>query len=185
MRRIWIHSGAVVLAALTLTASGAAAPGSSLESIKIKNFGEVNSHIYRGARPEGQDFSDLAKFGIKTVVDLESGDPTEERQQVEAAGMKFVQIPMSDTATPGGDSVRKFLALANGTADQPIFVHCRGGRHRTGAVIAVYRMTHDGWTPASAYEEMKNFRFNVGFTHEHKPLKKYVFGYSDAPAPRS
>jgi uncharacterized protein (TIGR01244 family) len=185
MRGIWIHLSAVVLAALTLTGSGAAAPGSNLESIKIRNFGEVNSHIYRGARPEGQDFSDLAKLGIRTVVDLESGDPTEERQQVEAAGMKFVHIPMSDTATPGEDSVRKFLALANGTADQPIFVHCRGGRHRTGALIAVYRMTHDGWTAASAYEEMKNFRFNVGFAHEHKPLKTYVLSYSDPQTGRS
>jgi uncharacterized protein (TIGR01244 family) len=185
MRRIWIHLTAVVLAALTLTLTGAAAPGPNLESIKVKNFGEVNSHIYRGARPEGQDFSDLAKFGIKTVVDLESGDSTQERQQVEAAGMKFVHIPMSDPATPGEDSVQTFLTLANETADQPIFVHCRGGRHRTGAVIAVYRMTHDGWTPASAYEEMKNFRFNEGFAHEHKPIKKYVLGYSDPQAGRS
>lgn len=185
MRRIWIHLGAVVLTALTLTVPGAAAPGPNLESIKIKNFGEVNSHIYRGARPEGQDFSDLAKLGVKTVVDLEAGDSTQERQQVEAAGMKFVHIPMSDTATPGEDSVRKFLAVANGTADQPIFVHCRGGRHRTGAVIAVYRMTHDGWTAASAYEEMKNFRFNVGFAHEHKPIKKYVLSYSDSQTGQS
>jgi tyrosine-protein phosphatase SIW14 len=186
MRRIWISSSAVVLAALTLTASSAAAtPSSNLESIKIRNFGEVNPHIYRGARPEGRDYSDLAALGIKTVVDLESGDPTEERQQVEAAGMKFVHIPMSDSATPDQDSVRKFLVLANGTADQPIFVHCRGGRHRTGALIAVYRMTHDRWTAASAYEEMKNFRFNVGFTHAHQPLKKYVLGYSDPQAGRS
>jgi len=183
MRRIWIHSRAVGLAALTLTVSSAAAtPRSDLESIKIRNFGEVNSHIYRGARPEGHDYSDLAKLGIRTVVDLESSDPTEERQQVEAAGMKFVHIPMSDSATPDQDSVRKFLELANGTADQPIFVHCRGGRHRTGALIAVYRMTHDGWTAASAYEEMRNFRFNVGFTHAHQPLKKYVFRYSEPQA---
>jgi uncharacterized protein (TIGR01244 family) len=185
MRRIWIYSSAVVLAALTLTVSGAAATGSNLESIKIKNFGEVNSHIYRGARPEGQDFSDLARLGIKTVVDLESADPTQERQEVEAAGMKFVHIPMSDSATPGEDSVQKFLALANGTADQPIFVHCRGGRHRTGALIAVYRITHDGWSPASAYQEMKNFRFNVGFAHEHKPIKTYVLGYPDPQTGRS
>jgi tyrosine-protein phosphatase SIW14 len=186
MRRILISSSTLVLAVLTVGASsGAAAPGSNLESIKIGNFGQVNSHIYRGARPEGRDYSDLAALGIKTVVDLEAGDPTEERQQVEAAGMRFVQIPMSDSAKPDQDSLSKFLALANGTADQPIFVHCRGGRHRTGAVIAVYRMTHDGWTAASAYEEMKDFRFNVGFTHAHEPLKKYVLGYSGAQAGRS
>jgi len=191
MRKISISSSAVIivvvaLATLTLeSGSAAAAPRSDFESIKIRNFGEVNNHIYRGARPEGHDYSDLAALGIRTVVDLESGDPSDERQQVEAAGMKFVQIPMSDSAMPDRDSVSKFLALANGAADQPIFVHCRGGRHRTGAVIAVYRMTHDGWTAASAYEEMKNFRFNVGFTHSHQPLKKYVLDYSEVEAPRS
>src|SRR5262249_61823817 len=90
MRRIWIHSSAVVLAALTLTASRAAAtPRSDLESIKIRNFGEVNSHMYRGARPEGHDYSDLARLGVRTVVDLEAGDPTEERQEVEAEGRKL------------------------------------------------------------------------------------------------
>jgi hypothetical protein len=30
------------------------------------------------------------------------------------------------------------------------------GRHRTGALTAVYRITHDGWIAQQAFEEMKN-----------------------------
>ena len=83
---------------------------------------------------------------------------------------------MSDKDAPDDATVQKFLALANDPANQPIFVHCKGGRHRTGLVTAVYRMTHDGWNADQAYDEMKKFDFSYGFGHGD--LKTYVYNYS-------
>ena len=42
-----------------------------------------------------------------------------------------------------------FLKKKNDPANQPVFVHCQGGRHWTGTMTAVYRVTKDGWRSRS------------------------------------
>jgi tyrosine-protein phosphatase SIW14 len=56
-----------------------------------------------------------------------------------------------------------------------VYVHCQGGRHRTGAMTAVYRMTQDGWTADRAYQEMNQYKFE-GFPG-HPELKSFVYDY--------
>jgi protein tyrosine/serine phosphatase len=114
-------------------------------------------------------------MGVRTVIDLEvSGDQSEARE-VKAAGMKFFRIPMSDHSRPSAGAVQQFLQLVNDSSSLPVFVHCHGGRHRTGAMTAVYRMTHDGWSASQAYDEMK--RYNFTSMGGHGVLKDYVYEY--------
>ena len=56
-----------------------------------------------------------------------------------------------------------------------VAVHCIGGRHRTGALTAVYRMTQDGWTADRAFSEMKRYHFGADFLHP--ALKTFVYSY--------
>ena len=41
--------------------------------------------------------------------------------------------------------------------DQPVFVHCEFGKHRTGAVVAIYRVKNCGWTEWTARDELKRW----------------------------
>jgi hypothetical protein len=50
-----------------------------------------------------------------------------------------------------------------------------GGRRRTGAMVAVYRMSIDGWTVEQAYDEMKRFKFYTSWGHGC--YKDYVYDY--------
>ncbi|HEY6333760.1 MAG TPA: tyrosine-protein phosphatase, partial [Blastocatellia bacterium] len=156
-----------------------ALPG--LSGIRIKNFGRVSSDFYRGAQPEGQDYKDLATLGVKAVIDLErTGDSTEE-QAVESAGMKFYRIELSDRAWPDKSNVDQFLKIVADSGNLPVYVHCHGGKHRTGAMTAVYRITHDGWTADQAFDEMKHYEFEHGIGHG--VLKHFVYDYySNKPA---
>jgi protein tyrosine/serine phosphatase len=141
----------------------------------IKNFGCVNEKFYRGAQPKDQDYADLAAMGVKTVIDLQKGGPDQEQGLVEEQGMKFYRIGMSDKSQPAPEQVELFLRIVTDPANQPVFVHCAGGRHRTGAMSAIYRMTHDGWTADRAYQEMKQYDFGYGMGHGS--LKHYVYDY--------
>ena len=58
---------------------------------------------------------------------------------------------------------------------QPVYVHCVGGRHRTGVMTAVYRMTKDGICGAAAFNEMKQFKYGPDFLHPE--FKKFVYEY--------
>src|SRR6266542_1419505 len=64
---------------------------------------------------------------------------------------------------------------AKDDANWPVFVHCAGGRHRTGVMTAVYRMAVDGWGVDQAYQEMKRYDFSTSWGHGC--YKDYVFDY--------
>jgi tyrosine-protein phosphatase SIW14 len=89
--------------------------------------------------------------------------------------MKFYRIGMSDSRQPSAEQAELFLKIVNDPANQPVFVHCLGGRHRTGAMSAIYRITHDGWSADQAYLEMKRYDFEYGMGHGS--LKRYVFNF--------
>jgi tyrosine-protein phosphatase SIW14 len=170
-----------ILGALVAVAIAQAASGSG-SSIHISNFGRVDNGYYRGAQPGGRDYKDLASMGIKTVIDLQASGNKDEADQVRKAGMRFYRIPMSDHSRPSDSAVQQFLQLVNDPANLPVFVHCHGGRHRTGAMTAVYRMTHDGWNASQAFNEMKQYDFESGIGHG--ALKDYVYSYYSQVAQR-
>ena len=173
-----LRLSAAILLTLLSTVSQELAKSSTTENlrrIKIGNFGRIDDSYYRGAQPFGNDYADLAALGIKTVIDLTGDGRTDEQAFVERAGMKFYRIPLTTSNWPSDAAVTQFLKLVNDRANQPVFVHCQGGRHRTGTMTAVYRMTHYGWTADQAYTEMKKYHFE-GFLG-HPALKKFVYDF--------
>ena len=170
-------SPVVGIAAEKSTPTTAAA--ATIPTIGIDNFGRVNNTYYRGAQPDGRDYTDLAALGVKTVIDLQQDGLATERQLVESAGMNFFRIPMTTRKAPTSDDLSKFLQLVNDPANQPVYVHCAGGRHRTGVMTAVYRMTHDGWNSEQAFKEMKQYNFGADFLHPE--FKQFVYGYRVEP----
>jgi protein tyrosine/serine phosphatase len=171
-----IGSVTLVVIAFTLLAVAQAAETPARHKVRVKNFGCINENFYRGAQPEKGDYEDLAAMGVKTIIDLQREGEASEPKMVEAAGMKFYRIPMSDKEPPPPEQVTEFLKLVNDPANQPVFIHCKGGRHRTGAMTAVYRMTHDQWAADRAWQEMKQFDFEHGYGHG--ALREYVYYYS-------
>ena len=148
-----------------------------LSSIAIDNFGPVNEHYFRGSRPAEHDYTALAAIGIKTVIDL-TGDDGDSREEslVKQAAMNYFHIPMNTRVAPTAEQVQQFLRIVNDPASQPVYVHCVGGRHRTGVMTAVYRISQDGWSADRAFKEMKQFKFGADFLHPE--FKKFVYAYA-------
>ena len=171
---------AALLLACALASPAAASV--DLSTIHIDNFGRVNDNYYRGAQPQGRDYADLAVLGVKTLVDLTSDDSdASERGRAEQAGMKYFQIPMTTHEPPTAAKLAEFMSIVNDPARQPVYVHCVGGRHRTGVMTAAYRMTDDGWTADQAFKEMKQYNFGADFLHSE--FKQFVYGYRPELAP--
>ena len=178
VKRTISTSTAVALALSMLTAAHAA-QSNGLSNIRIKNFGRINENFYRGAQPQQRDIGDLAALGIKSVIDLQQEGESQEQAWVEGAGMKFFRVGLSDQSSPAPDKAEQFLKIVSDPANQPVFIHCHGGRHRAGAMTAIYRMTQDGWDADRAYAEMKTYEFERGFGHG--ALKTYVYDFKATP----
>lgn len=167
----------VAIVALFLgSASSALAQTVDTHNIKIKNFGQMDDRFFRGAQPKQADYKQLAALGIHTVIDLTDDPKSYEKSSVEAVGMQYVNIPMSDKSYPESAKIDQFLKLVDDPSTGKFYVHCAGGRHRTGVMGAVYRFNHYNWNFDQVYAEMKNYDFYTRFGHGD--MKKFVEDYA-------
>ena len=133
--------------------------------VKIKNFGQMDDRFYRGAQPKETDYKDLAALGIRTVIDLTENPKPYEKTTVESLGMRYVNIPMVEKKYPTAEATQVFLKTVGDPNTGKFYVHCAGGRHRTGAMGAVYRYEFYGWNFDQVYKEMKDYDFYTAWGH--------------------
>jgi len=147
-----------------------------VSKVDIKNFGQMDDRFFRGAQPKENQYQELAALGITTVIDLQDDPTSYEKQNVEALGMKYINIPMSDKDYPPSAKIEQFLKLVNDPSTGKFYVHCAGGRHRTGVMGAVYRFNLYNWNYDQVYAEMKKYDFYTRWGHGD--MKKFVQDYA-------
>jgi tyrosine-protein phosphatase SIW14 len=169
---VWLLALCLPLAA---DAGGLQVPG-------VANLQKVNDEVYRGAQPTDLGFANLAQLGIRIVVDLrpnEEHSQADEQRLVEAAGMRYVSVPMKGMATPTDEQISRVLGLLDDSSAGPVFVHCQRGADRTGAVIACYRVGHDHWQNKQALGEARSY----GMSWYQHALQQYVLHYQPPASP--
>jgi protein tyrosine/serine phosphatase len=159
-----------------LSATAFAQESQSTSNVTIKNFGQMDDRFFRGGQPKEEEYKELAALGIKTVIDLREDPEHYEKGSVEALGMRYVNIPMSDKDYPAAAKIDEFLKLVDSPETGKFYVHCAGGRHRTGVMGAVYRFNHYGWDYDKVYAEMKKYDFYTRWGHGD--MKKFVQDYA-------
>jgi tyrosine-protein phosphatase SIW14 len=157
-----------------------AAPPSA---VHVRNFSQVDEHIYRGAAPSEAGLKDLRALHVSVDLDLrepgEAGDV--ERAEAVKLGMKYIDIPMRPLSAPTPGEVKQALEvlLAADAGPDRVFVHCRRGRDRTGTVIACYRIQHDGWTNRRALEEARKH----GISIVERGMRSYILHFQPLAMP--
>lgn len=175
--------GLVILLAFTLTPATSLIAGAQQKAhapaakTTIKNFGRVDDNYFRGSQPSALQMEELKQMGVKTVIDLRKDKLASASDWASRAGLQYFNITMKPGKAATDEQTEYFLSLVNDPKNWPVYVHCKGGRHRTGALTAVYRITHDGWTAAQAWEEMKAYDFNDGLFGGPGAQKKFVFNF--------
>ena len=117
----------------------------------------------------------MKALGINTVIDLTENTP-EEKGEVEAAGMRYVNIPIVDKSYPTEENIAAFLKTIDDKETGVFYVHCAGGRHRTGDMGALYRFVKYGWDYDKVYKEMENYDFYT--SNGHQKSKDFVVDYA-------
>jgi protein tyrosine phosphatase (PTP) superfamily phosphohydrolase (DUF442 family) len=156
----------------------------------IKRFQKVDDRLYRGAQPDEAGFRYLRSIGVRTIVNLREeryAARLREQQIVEALGMKYVHVPVTvgnffnrSPQIPEA-AVRAFFETLDAPNAGAVFVHCKRGADRTGALVGLYRIARHGWDATRAYREARD----VGMRYWHKGLKRQIeeFGRQPQRAP--
>jgi protein tyrosine phosphatase (PTP) superfamily phosphohydrolase (DUF442 family) len=151
----------------------------------IKNFDKVNDQVYRGAQPSDEGFRYLAKLGVKSIIDLREADSRSnaERNVVTAAGMKYINVPMTGLTPPSDAEITKIMSILEDSASGPVFVHCKRGADRTGAVIAAYHIQHEKWDNSRALKDAMAHHMSFFQVPRQGFIRSYRARTVDAAAP--
>ena len=115
------------------------------------NLHKVTETLYRSAQPSAEGMQNLHNLGIKTIVSLRAFHS--DRTEIGATGLGYEHIFMK-TWHPEREDVVRFLKIATDPKRQPILLHCQHGADRTGSMVAIYRVTVQGWSKQDAAREM-------------------------------
>ncbi|MFQ6035271.1 MAG: tyrosine-protein phosphatase [Sedimentisphaerales bacterium] len=153
---------ALILLALLL------ALGQSSCTTLTTNFHVVEEgRFYRSAQLDTNTLEKKIKeYNIKTVVNLRGERPTEgwyeaEKKLCKQLGVKYVSIRFS--SKPSKQRIEELLFVFDG-APYPIYVHCEGGRDRTGLASVIY-LVDRGKPVDEAFSHLTGWQYrNVLFT---------------------
>ena len=148
--------------------------------VPIPNFGKVTDALYRGALPDAAGYRSLAdRLNVRRVCSIIERQSPEDARAALASGIEeWRHFGFSDKDTPEPLGVRRWLEyIRTATPDRPVFTHCRGGRHRTGVLVGVYRVADCGWTKEQAFVEMKTYGWYSA--RGHGPLLHWFYRIFD------
>lgn len=153
--------------------------------------------VYRSGCMTAPGFREaLTRLKIRTVLNLQdeapdpalaegyfTADSILESQLCKEMNVNFVFLGLdllerqkSETARPA--AIEQFLALMDNPDNYPVLIHCKAGLHRTGCLVALYRMEYDHWSMERALNELKANGFGEYVsTKANDYIAQYVVNY--------
>ena len=165
-----------VLLVLVVASPGVSQRSQVSNDPDLPNLYQVNESLYRGGQPRKGGLEKLKGRGVKTIINLRNDDSLAKAygKEVESLGLRYFNVPFDNFGRPSDASVERVLSLINSPENQPVFVNCKRGSDRTGTIIAIYRILHDGWSSERAKEEAREF--GMGFWQ--LGMRGYIDDYS-------
>lgn len=172
---MWLSAATVALVTVVLIWSSQAQP---------YHFQTVTPGIlYRsGVLRPGNLEEMLARYGIRTVVNLRSVDErtegqwyANERAICQRAGARLVDMPI-EYDVPSDRQIDQWIELLEDRGRRPILIHCAQGVMRTGLMVAVYEMEFLNKSNRQALADMPLFGHDVQ-TPRHRELREFILSY--------
>ena len=141
----------------------------------------INEQITSGRQPTAEEFTQLAREGFRSVVNLRTWpeedqplSPEAEGAQVRDLGLEYLHLPVSTTdLTPEQvDQFRQALLQL----PKPVYVHCHTGK-RAGAFVMMHLAAEQGWSGQEALQKAEE----MGFACDVPRLQEFFLQYIDQP----
>lgn len=137
----------------------------------LHNFAVVEPGVLlRCGQPHVRDLETIRReHGLRAVVAARGGTRhplrgrwfAREAEFCRQHGIRFEHMPFSDSSIPPADVFDRFVRLVAQEGNRPLLVHCEQGFHRTGILVAAYRVRLGGWKLEDALAEMRAAGFDI------------------------
>lgn len=162
----WAAAGGILVVVVGIPMAFA-----SYRNAHIRNVRVVTPNVlYRSGQLSLPGLEQIIEdYGIRTVVSLRDSDnpalpppDLEEEKWCVSKDIRHVRIaprkwwPESTELPPAAEQgVNTFLKVMDSPKNHPVLVHCFAGTHRTGAMVAIYRMEYCKWSNSEALAELR------------------------------
>ena len=121
----------------------------------LPKFEQVNEKLFRGGQPRPGALLRLRELGIDTIVNLRgtSNRTRAEAEEARALGLNYFNISLPNWGRPQDERVQRILLIINAPQNGRVFIHCKDGVDRTGTIVALHRITREGWNTSDALAE--------------------------------
>jgi len=125
--------------------------------------------LVRSPQPDYKDLVELERlYQIKTIINLRGEETSEEwyQEELRFAGehnIRLISIALSGRSAPTSYDLQLIFGAIDNPANWPILIHCQGGIHRTGLVVALHRIANQHWSNELAIAELYDnyFRWTI------------------------
>lgn len=153
--------------------------------------------VYRSGQMTEEGFADaVRRLQIRTVLNLQDdfpnpdvqrswplGDACKEADMCRRLGVRYAFVApdlvlRKEVPQRRPEAIERFLEIMDDPDSYPVLIHCKAGLHRTGVMVALYRMEYEGWSRAAATQELldNGFGRHAG-TEANDYVKQYVLSY--------
>ncbi|KAL5223786.1 hypothetical protein ABZP36_010425 [Zizania latifolia] len=125
------------------------------------NFAMVDDGIFRSGFPAAANFRFLKSLNLRSIVYLcPEPYPEMNTEFLAKNGIKLHQFGIEGRKEPfvniPDDKIREALKVVLDARNQPLLIHCKRGKHRTGCVVGCLRKLQK-WCLSSVFDEYQRF----------------------------
>ncbi len=153
------------------------------------NYRVIDGRLHAGGHPMNPETNygnsdeqtmDILRYlrvqGVSTVIDLDNSSKIAKRyaELLRSAGIEHLYVPMSWHNVPSKEEWAKIKGVLRGT----VYVHCKWGADRTGAVIAKYLIEEKWYSVKQALDTVSSGGSHAGVMGGMKVIYRYNPIYS-------
>lgn len=151
----------------------------------MSNRMKFNEQLTVGPQPSLEEIQNLPDEGYRSVVNFrtdgedEQPSASEEQAKVDAAGMKYLHVPVAMDSMDEGkvDAFRdQYKQLPT-----PVFAHCKSGK-RAGAMMMMHTAVEQGMSGDQALDQARQMGFECDQPELEQFVKHYVNSRTNANA---
>lgn len=123
---------------------------------KRLNLYRMAPGLYRSALPSAQDWPQLERLGIATVINFyQQGDG----QWLRDPRVRQIHLPLHTDRIDDSEVIEVMRSIRQAQTRGPVLLHCKHGQNRTGLIAALYRVIYQNWSKEQALAEMRGGGF--------------------------
>jgi uncharacterized protein (TIGR01244 family) len=123
---------------------------------ELINFVQLSNNLLTSGQPNQEDFREIAKAGVKTIINLAMPDSNysleNESEIVRGQGMEYIHIPVV-WEKPTYENLKHFMTEMEARQGEKLLVHC-ALNYRVSCFIALWKVLKLGIEPKEAFRHM-------------------------------